>query len=398
MNEQPEFLLIKNFDSDRDVLVDYMEGTPERNIYRQVLNEWSTRYKFCKRGDKAKVVKHIIKDMKQKGVRFWVRDHSPAHFGVRVVMVPNKQKILDRVMRCIRDLNRRVFGASGSFKSQSGTESLAPSFSAASNGSTIRTKESIWPPVMQVNVPCETEAKAANTFPVPMEVMTNSARTLSSSDSTASMSSVHEISVASKNTKNTRAETSKKEPVVPAPPNLDQALSPPPPLPHLLAKHDSIFLPPNLERHTESWCSLIQHCYPELQALMNEDETNPTVEADFTATEATTTTQDDRSSTKRPRENEVLIDSGEESQDQASQRCRISNETQNSTSSTVETSTPIWVHMSRHLTVLEQRLELVEKDNLELRRRLAAYEDNYMTTDETNYLLYDQAISNFAHL
>ena len=393
VNEQPESLEITHLDDDRDIVVDFMEeATPKRTIYRQVLKEWSTRYRFVKRGEKTKIVKHIVNEMKKKGVRFWVRDHRLAHFGLRVVMVREDRKIKERVQRCIREQNRKLYGSSQ--KSGSGTASLAPSFSAASNGSTIRTKESISPPVMQVNVPSETEEKTTNAFPVPMEVMTKSFRTSSTSDSATSVSSIHEVSVAS-NTKNTPAETSQKEMVVPAPPNLDRALSPPPPLPHLLATQDSLFMPPQLERHTESWCSLIQHCYPDLQELMNEGEANISAEVDVAS--ATAISQNDHLSAKRPRENEGLIDSDEESR--AAQRYRATEDTPNNSMPNVVNSTPIWVHMSRHLTVLEQRLELVERDNLALRRRLAKCEaNNDPTPNETNDLLHDQAITLFAHI
>ena len=395
MDEQPEFLEIKDLDKDRDFLVDFMDANPERSIYRQVLKEWSTRYSFVKRGEKGKIVEYIIKEMKQKGVRFWVRDHSPAYFGVRVVIERNERKICERVQRCMRELNRKLYGSNESYRSETGTDSLAPSFSAASNGSTIRTKESISPPIRQVDVPHETVETNANTFPVPMEVLTKSFGTSSTSDSSASISSIHEVSVVS-NTKNKPLQNPEQQQVVPAPPELDRAIFPPPP--SYLAVQDTFFLPPNLERHTESWCSLLQHCYPDLQALMNDDEANAAAESD-TASPAHATTPEDYSYTKRPREREVLADSDEESQEPPTQRQRvIVDDAPNPMSTVVNNTTPIWVHMSRHLMVLEQRLEFIEKDNMELRHRLAKYERNIMTVDETNNVLDDHDIVNYAQL
>ena len=378
--KQPQFesshIDIDYIDADRDVLLDNMEsGTPQRRIFRQVLEEYAPKYRYVKRGRKKDIVELAVQEMTTKGVRFLETDHSADHFGRRLARANSKKKIFVKVQRCFRDLIRQKD------KEWCTATSLALSSAASTAGSSIRTTPTTFggsvasarssPPIVQVNVPIAMPPPSITTTTTSTSTKAKGRTSMTSLDD---LSVSHQVSLTSFACNSTAANFAPLTPPVPTGQVSDKgeatALS------TMTTRHcasssseqEGIPRPPSLERGLESWSSLISH--GGLQRLLQEDETTENGHNHHHHHNTTSIINAEDDEKPPPAAAKRALDYLDCAPQRAAQRRRVSESSteQQQQQQQQEERVPTWVlHLTQHMAALQHRLEMVERDNMELR-------------------------------
>lgn len=375
--EATTLFVIDDLDDDRDVLIDKIEKTPERRIYRIALEDWAARYDCSCRTTKRKVVSMVHEDMIQRGVRFFKLDYQVAGFGVYAMEETNVDKIHTRIQRCLRECVRRSNRRQK--KKVRSAVSLACSQSTVSSLGSVSGIQVPPPPVQQVHVPttCMLQKQANKVKGVDSKSSICSSTTGFSTDD---QSSIHEAT-ASEVTARTNQFQGTPE-VVPLATKPEASFedennhatstivtnemeSYPSPLPEDMPH------PYTEQNHSDSWDELTPFA-PELQALV-ENDVAMAMDADekvnqnhslsfYENAHATTVSMMNHS----PENIETLSPS------------TAMNETAPSSPPLVSAldaaSSPIWIHLSRHLLNLEQKMDSIMAENHVLKQRLSFFE------------------------
>jgi hypothetical protein len=351
-------LSVEDISHETDVSVNKLECTPIRSLYRRIIADVAPGYKFCARKDKQEYIRQTITEMQKAGVRFLklggyssIRDQRP------LTLETNNSIIAARVVRCVRAACQDGSIPPGT------TSHMAGKVVSVASKSTFQQA----PPVRHVNFAQKQTDDLSSIHEVSVEPRQQSfSRSPCSYDIKEAAT---KITVASHPLSNLKGGLIPTAPAIVAfplsTPTLEGEAS-------LQTKEHFFHPPPALNGGVESWSSFAQ-LPADLKALVDEEMDNVSAENFNLPGEA-----------KRMHSeafvHEVLVgansicaaDEVQDHQDQVKpppfQRARPSAPEPKST------ETPVWLHLSRHLTVLERshamlerRLKTVEEENEKLR-------------------------------
>jgi hypothetical protein len=370
------YIFATDINDETDVLVDKLDATPIRTLYRQIITSVAPGYKFIPRRGKALYIRHTIAEMRKVGVRFLKTDYSAKLFTLgrhRLIVEDNSTKIFDRVVRCIRDglKKHELENASNASLKEGGIPLIIP-YQMTGDAISISTQSTVHhaPPVQQVNFSLKSTDDLSSIHEVsvdhPQQYHHISTSCYDMKDA------VTTITATTRPMANLLGEPMAMAPAIAAFPITALALESE--APSQTKEHFEMYPPPPaLNGGVESWSSFAQ--FPaDLKALVEE-------EVSSVATHNVSITGE----TKKRSYTEVFVHedstgaqpicAADEVQEQDAIEPHPLQRARPSEPEPEPTQPPVWLHLSRHLTVLEcgmatleRRLKSVEDENEKLRR------------------------------
>lgn len=343
--EDEERVRVEEVCPERDVVLDHMEAAPKRRLYRSMIEKHALKYRCIRRGMKNKFIAEVIKEMKGVGVRFLnTACLSPTDFGTYLHVVHDQELLVKRVQRCLREYLRKFHDGNkpvyNIVVAPSGSEASVSGASICSNTSTIATNPSFILPAQSTSPVKVIMHKQGLNMTSTTNAVGGNANTDASGSASGGYLSINQVSVSpSRQAEKTLA---------PSFPDFDAQILP------LYDNHNDSDMvvppPPKLIGGIESWSSLsgpvvndlFSPASEPLRMLLTADHEIPSPQKRPYPADCTTTHQES-----------------------APQRRRIS--TEDLTEHNMGAASPMWVHISRHLAVLEHRLEQMERENKQLR-------------------------------